>query len=491
MEKHLLSKSSVLSGIQCLKMLYLHKYFPDLMDEVSESQQKIFDAGKSVGILAQNLFPGGINASPDEKRNIEKDLCFTEELRNKDTQVIYEAAFQYNQVLVYADIIVKEGDQWSIYEVKSSTSVSETNEFDAAVQYWVISNCGINIKDISIVHINNEYIRLGDLDVHQLFKPVSVKDKALSLQSYITDTINLQKGILSKSEVPYIQIGPHCSNPYMCGFMGNCWQHIPEYSVFDIAGLRDNKKYQLYLDGIINIEDIPCDFPLSKAQQIQVHAHKSGESIIDKAGIKNFLSQVSYPAYFMDFETFNPAVPLFDNSRPYQTIPFQYSLHVKKTKESEPEHFEFLADASGDPRKRFIEKLLNDTEKEGCIIVYNKAFEGRILSELAQSFPEYKLQIEERLDRLVDLMIPFREKLYYTPEMKGSYSIKKVLPALIPSMSYDGMEIGEGQAASNAFEYLFHETNPEIIAGIRRNLLDYCKLDTLATVKILEILENN
>ena len=490
MEKHLLSKSTVLSGIQCLKLLYLHKYFPDLMDEVSESQQKIFDSGKSVGVLAQSLFPGGINASPDEKRNIEKDLCFTEELRNKGTQVIYEAAFQYSQVLVYADIIVKDGDHWNIYEVKSSTSVSEKNEYDAAVQYWVISNYGINIKDISIVHINNEYIRLGDLDVHQLFKAVSVIDKALSLQSYITDTINLQKGILSKSVVPYMQIGPHCSNPYKCGFMGNCWQHIPEYSVFDIAGLRDDKKYQLYRDGIINIEDIPCDFPLGTAQQIQVRAHKSGKSIIDKAGIKHFLSQVSYPAYFMDFETFNPAVPLFDNSRPYQTIPFQYSLHVKKTKESEPEHFEFLADASGDPRKRFIEKLLNDTEKEGCIIVYNKAFEGRILSELAQSFPEYKLQIEERLDRLVDLMIPFREKLYYTPEMKGSYSIKKVLPALIPSMSYDGMEIGEGQAASNAFEYLFHETNPEIIAGIRRNLLDYCKLDTLATVKILEILES-
>jgi hypothetical protein len=193
----------------------------------------------------------------------------------------------------------------------------------------------------------------------------------------------------------------------------------------------------------------------------------------------------------MDFETFMPAVPLFNNSRPYQQIPFQYSLHYKKDKDAELEHFEFLAEASRDPRLPFIKKLLNDTKAEGIILVYNKAFEITRLNEIARDFPEFNKEIDERINRIVDLMIPFQKKYYYTPEMKGSYSIKYVLPALVPEMNYNNLEIKEGGKASIAFESLYYETDLFKTAEIRTNLLEYCKMDTLAMVEILNKLIKN
>jgi len=216
--------------------------------------------------------------------------------------------------------------------------------------------------------------------------------------------------------------------------------------------------------------------------------YKSGEPLIDKEAIKEFIFDLNYPLYFMDFETFQPAVPLFDNSRPYQQIPFQYSIHYKKSEESELTHFEFIAEPGEDPREKFIKKLLEDTSAKGDIIVYNKAFEITRLKEIAKDFPACAEQIGERISRIKDLMIPFRQKHYYSPEMKGSYSIKAILPALVPELTYDELEIKEGGLASIAFESLWNETDMMIIAETREQLLEYCKLDTLAMVKILELI---
>ena len=191
----------------------------------------------------------------------------------------------------------------------------------------------------------------------------------------------------------------------------------------------------------------------------------------------------------MDFETFQPAVPLFDNSKPYQQIPFQYSIHFKESKKSQLKHFEFLAEQGADPRKKFIEGLLRDTKNPGDIIVYNKTFEITRLKEIARDFPEYADEIEKRINRVKDLMIPFQKKYYYAPEMQGSYSIKYVLPALVPELSYDKLEINEGGLASIAYESLQMESDLMRIADIKQQLLEYCKLDTLAMVNILVKLE--
>ncbi len=486
MNSYLLSKSSFLKGIQCEKQLYLYKHHYDWRDEVNESQQVIFDSGTNVGKLAWDLFPGGIDIAPPNPFGYAKAAKLTSDKIGEGVKVFYEASFIFDEVLVAVDILIKSGKKWKIYEVKSSTSVSESYILDAAVQYYVLKNSGLDIADISIVYLNNPYVRQGELNLMELFSMESVLDLVLEQQVSIEEKIERFKKVLKSKTIPEINIGPQCNDPYPCAFLGHCWSGIPEYSVFNISGLKTDKKFELFNSGILKLEDVPEDFALSDKQKIQVNCHINKNVIIDKPAIKGFISSLEYPLYFMDFETFMPAVPLYNISRPYQQIPFQYSLHYQKNKKSELKHFEFLADAKDDPRIPFIENLLRDTESEGDILVYNQTFEIGRLKEIARDFPKYAFDIENRLPRIKDLMLPFRNKYYYKPEMLGSYSIKKVLPALVPDLSYDTLPISEGGAAMNAFESLIYIKDKKIIEETRKNLLEYCKMDTLAMVKILK-----
>jgi hypothetical protein len=490
MALHLLSKSSYIKGLQCEKHLYLYKYHYKEMDELSEMQKAIFKRGTNVGELAQQLYPGGERAAQGDPPDYDKALMKTNDLINNGAKVIYEAALMFDQVLSIADIAVRENDNWKIYEVKSSTSISETYLNDAALQYYVISNIGIKVKDFSIIYINNQYVRKGKLNLDELFITESVLDMILELQDSVKENVARFKKVLVKKQIPDIDIGEHCYKPYICGFYNYCRKHIPENSVFDFSGMHLSKKYELYREGIISFDDVPKDYSPNKNNLLQLDVYKSGKPVIDKNAIKNFLSDLNYPLYFMDFETFQPAVPLFDNSKPYQQIPFQYSVFLKKNKNDNAEHFEFLAEPGIDPRKKFIENLLKITKGKGDVIVYNKAFEITRLEEIARDFPEYADEIEKLIARIKDLMIPFQKKYYYAPEMKGSYSIKAVLPALVLELSYDKLEINDGGLASIAYESLQTETDLMFIAEIKQQLLEYCKLDTFGMVKLLEKLES-
>ncbi len=483
---HLLSKSSYIKGLQCEKHLYLYKYHYKEMDELSDMQKSIFKRGTNVGKLAQDLFPEGSIAAEGDPPNYQKAIKKTNDLIKSGTKIIYEAAFLFNEVLSIADIVVIEKDGIKVYEVKSSTSISETYINDAALQYYVISNLGFKVKDFSIVYINNQYIRQGELDLQELFKTESVLETITPLQKSVKENVDRFKSVLLKKQMPDIDIGEHCHNPYTCGFFDYCRKHIPEDSIFDFSGMHLSKKYELYQDGIISLDDVPDDYPLNKNNKLQLDVYNSGKTVIDKEANKEFLSDLNYPLYFMDFETFQPAVPAFDNSKPYQQIPFQYSIHFKKDKNSTENHFEFLAEPGIDPRKKFIENLLKDIQGNGDVIVYNKTFEITRLNEIARDFPEYAGKIEELVLRIKDLMVPFQKKYYYAPEMKGSYSIKAVLPSLVPELSYEKLEINEGGLASIAYESLQTESDLMFIAEIKQQLLEYCKLDTWGMVKILE-----
>lgn len=489
MASHLLSKSSFIRGVQCEKQLYLYKYHYNKMDKLSEMQKAIFKRGTNIGILAQKLFPDGMDASPKSQFEYDKAVVVTKNLINENQKVIYEASFNFSDVLAIADIVVNEKNGLKVFEVKSSTSISETYIRDAALQYWVISNCGYKIKDFSIIYINNQYVRNGEIELDKLFLTESVLKLILPLQKWVEENVKRFKTVLSQKTIPKIDIGEHCYDPYTCGFYEYCRKHIPENSILDLSGVHLTKKYDLYRSGIIKLKDIPNDVNLPKNAKLQVEVYKSKKDLIDKKAIKEFLSDLNYPIYFMDFESFQPAVPMFDNSRPYQQIPFQYSLHFKKNKKSKVEHYEFLADTGIDPRIKFIENLLRDTKSEGDILTYNKSFEVLRLKEVAEAFPKYKTEIEERINRVKDLMMPFQKKYYYTYKMQGSYSIKSVLPALIPELSYESLEINEGGLASTAYESLYYETDLMKIAETRNNLLQYCKMDTFAMVKLLEKLE--
>ncbi|MBN2078394.1 MAG: DUF2779 domain-containing protein [Spirochaetes bacterium] len=490
MQRHLLSKSTFIRGLQCPRSLYLNRKHPDLRDATPPELQRVFDTGTEVGIRARDLFPGGIDAGPRGPRDHLESLGRTKKLIEEGAPVIYEAAFQHERVLSIMDILTRDASGWRAYEVKSSTSVTETYIMDASLQYHVITGSGLPLEDISIVHLNNAYVRRGALDASSLFTVQSVLSEARENRDLVRNEIEEMKQVLRGKSVPDVAIGEHCFSPYQCDFFGYCWNNLPEDSVFDIARLPKKKMFELYSRGIVRFKDIPPDYPLTRGQRLQVESHLSGEGYLDRDGLASFMAEIRYPLFFMDFETFMPAIPLYDESRPYQQIPFQYSLHYQAGPADEIRHFEYLAEAGNDPRREFITRLLGDTAPPGDILVYHAAFETSRLRELARDFPEFHDEIEKRIGRIRDLMVPFRKKIVYAPEMRGSYSIKAVLPALIPGTGYEGLAIADGGTAMAAFLDLQGETDRETIAHTRRALKEYCRMDTLAMVKLWHHLEN-
>jgi hypothetical protein len=485
-----LSKSTFIRGLQCEKSLYLYKHQYKLKDSVSNSLQAVFDRGTNIGLLAQELFPNGVDASPESYFKMYESIGKTLDFINKGEKIIYEATFQFNDVLAALDILVKDDEGWKAYEVKSSTSVSETNVKDAAIQYYTIKNSGIDLKDISIVYINNQYTRDGELDLHKLFTIESVYDQVLQFLTRIPNEVRRLKNVIESPEVPQIDIGPHCSDPYDCDFKGTCWKNIPDYSVFDIANLRSKKKFDLYNQGVITLDQIDYgEASLNPNQLLQVQSEINGKSHIDIEEIRNFTDGLNYPLYYLDFETIGPAVPKYNGSRPYQQLVFQYSLHIQETPTSELEHREYLANPLQDPRIGFIKQLIQYCGSKGDVLVYNIGFERGKLNDLIDVFPKYSNELRGIIDRLKDLMIPFQQKWYYTPEMRGSYSIKAVLPALVPELSYNELDIKEGGTASNAFLSMVNGSFEGDVIKTRNQLLEYCKLDTYAMVKILDKLK--
>lgn len=491
MEKPILSKSTFIRGLQCEKSLYLYKHNYNLRDGISTQLQAIFNQGTNVGLLSHQLFPNGADASPSDHFKIQESVLKTKEFIDRGQSIIYEATFQFNGVLVALDILAKDEEGWKAYEVKSSTSISDTYINDTAIQYYAITNSGIKLKDISIVYINNQYVKNGDIDINELFTVESVLERVKPVVPTIPNQIESFKTLIAQDSVPDIDIGIHCSTPYGCDFMGHCWKHIPEYSIFNISNLFTTKKFELYENGIISFDQIDLNnSKLNPNQLLQVTSELNNTTYIDRVNIIEFLKDFEYPLYYLDFETMTSAVPIFDNSRPYQQLVFQYSLHIQ-TENGELKHREHLAEANPniDPRINFIKQLINDCGDTGDILVYNIGFERGKLNDLISMFPTFTYEISNIIGRLKDLMIPFQKKWFYTPEMKGSYSIKYVLPALVPELSYQDLEIKEGGTASYIFTQMVNGEFQGNIDKTKVDLLEYCKLDTYAMVKILEKLK--
>ena len=485
LKKHIISKSTYIRGLQCHKSLYLNKYHKELKDEITDQQRAIFSRGNEVGILAQKLFPGGVDMTPQHFYNFIPSIQKTQKAIQDGKEIIYEAAFQYDGILALMDILVKKKDKWYAYEVKSSSSVKGVYIEDASLQYYVITQSGLILDDISIIHLNSKYQKKDKLDIHQLFECKSILKDVREKQEEVKKELLNQKYILADKRVPKVAIGMHCTTPYPCDFKGYCWSHIPEKSIFDL-NRGGNKIWELFESGVTSIKNIPKDFDVSLTQQIQINAEQTGEEYIDKVAIKKFIEQFHFPLYFLDFETIMPAIPLFENTKPYQQLAFQYSIH-KQSKTGTVSHYEYLAEAKQkDPREGLIKKMVSDIGNEGTILVYNKSFEDRCLKEMAIDFPQYAKEIKGIRNRLLDLAIPFEKKQYYTEYMRGKHSIKYVLPALVPELSYQNLEIQEGATASFTFLDMMRGKDISEIEIKRKNLLEYCKLDTYAMVKIVE-----
>lgn len=310
-------------------------------------------------------------------------------------------------------------------------------------------------------------------------------DRVITRQAHIaTEHIALRDTL--GGEMPAIDIGRHCSDPYDCAFTGHCWQHIPKLSVFDLRGQGRPDPYALYRQGIIRIEDVPRG-RLGGGQKLQVDGLLYQQNYIDHAAVRAFLDGLWYPLCFLDFETlYLMPVPLFDGTRPYQQVVFQYSLHIINRAGEAPRHIEYLAEPDEQPQQAVLDSLLVALPENACVLVYNRAFEASILRGLAERFPEHHARIEAIIHAIRDLMVPFQKKQIYLWQMNGSYSLKDVLPALVPELSYQHLAIANGEMAAAAYLQMLKTQDPAEIPELRTQLLQYCRLDTLGMVKILE-----
>jgi len=453
---------------------------PERIPETDTVTRYIFDQGHEVGYLAKRLFPGGIEIPQDNFiRNIEK----TKELLIV-RKPLFEAGILADKLYSRVDILFPTGeDEWDICEVKSSTSIKKVHINDIAFQRHCCVQRGLSIKNCYLALINNQYVRDGELDPEGLFNIYDVTDKVIESSSGIQGKIDSIIEVINRDACPEMIIGPHCRDPYECP-LTDCWEHLPEHSVFSLYW-GGKKAFEMYRDGVTTISEIPVSYKLNGKQLIQQAAVVSGESHVDKEAIGEFLSSLEYPLYYLDFETIGPAIPLFDGVRPYQDVPFQYSLHVVRDEKLEPVHYSYLTNGIGDPRPGLLAELKKVLGDSGSIIAYNKGFEEGCLRDMATAFPEYNDWIERICNRLVDLLEPFSRFDYYHPAQKGSASLKAVLPA-ITGKGYEDLDITDGQVASLSFLAAnYGEIPEEDRAKVMSDLEKYCGRDTEGMIWIV------
>jgi hypothetical protein len=486
MPLQLLTKSKYLSGLQCPKYLWIQFHEPERIPETDTVTQHMFDQGHLVGECAKQLFPGGIDIPQDDfMGNIDKTKEFLTERK-----ALFEAGILAKEIYSRVDILnpVNE-DEWDIIEVKSSTSVKDVHIDDVSFQKHCCEKAGLKIRNCKLVYINNQYVKNGEIVPKQLFILEDISTQVEEVSEGIEERVLNLLEVISNKTCPEVTIGKHCLAPYDCSLRAECWEFLPENSIFDLRGGK-TKQFTLYEQGIISIKDIPNDIPLSRQQQIQKECVITGTTHIEKEEIRTFLDMLEYPLYYLDFETMGPAIPIFDGVRPYQTIPFQFSLHIVVNDKSEPVHHSFLANGIEDPRPQLLHELHSLLGSEGSIIAYNSGFEEGVLKELVEAFSEYRDWLEGILTRIVDLLFPFGNFHYYHASQKDTASLKKVLPA-ITGKGYEEMGIGAGMDASIAYERItYGSATQEEMSSVRADLIKYCKLDTEGMLWIVEKLRN-
>ena len=493
-----LSKSLYLNGLQCQKYLWLKIHNKKKLKKPDANLKAIFATGDEVGEKACKLFPGGKQIKYNKNIPHSERIELTKKYIKEGVKTIYEATFEFDGVLVMVDILnIDSNGNFEIYEVKSSTWNSKKNLKsidtyikDISIQYYVLNGCGLEISKACVTLLNGEYIREEKENLEKLFFHKDITKEVMTLQSKISETLkSFQSTLKIKKTEPIIDIGWHCKNPNTCLAYDYCWKeqrNIPEYSIFNIFPLsKKSKALEFYKKGIVNIKSIPSSEKLTKAQKIKVDLVKVNKVVVDKKAIKLFLKSFSYPFYYFDFETYQQAIPKFAGVKPFQQIPFQYSLHIMRNS-TKLDHVEFLAQSGSDPRDDLVKQLISDIPPDVTVLAFNASFEKSVLVELSKQFPKYKKHLQNIINNLVDLAEPFRKKYYYHPEMKGKFSIKIILPLLVPEMEkeYENLEIQNGSEAMQSFANLVNINDQNQINRTRKNLIKYCELDTLAMVKI-------
>ena len=471
-----LTKSKYLNGLQCHKRLWYEKNHPGRATATSRAQKRIFNQSNEVGKLARDHFPPGcLISTTDPRESVEQ----TQEAIRHGIPYIFEASFIFNNIWVRCDILEKDSDSWKIIEVKASTKIKEEHLPDLAIQKYVLTEYGIPISGTQLMHTNRECVYP---DLSNLFVIEDVTDQVDQLMNNVPDNIETFKTILDGDVEPNVSIGRQCDKPNRCPFKEFCWRDVPERSIFTIPNLRANRQTELVERDIFNLSDVPDDFQLTQNQRNYVNMVLNDQPEIDDEAIRDKLSDIEYPIHFFDFESYNPAVPRFEGLSPYQQFPFQYSCHILQSNGAITHH-EYLHTDITDPKLPVVQSLLDHISDAGSVIVYLASFERGILKALAQFFPEYSEALQSIISRLWDQLEIFK-KHYKQPGFGGSNSLKHVLPILVPSLSYQNLDIQEGDDAQAAWDMMIKTTNEEEKSNMINDLKAYCKMDTLAMVEI-------
>ena len=484
-----LSKSQYTKYQVCPKHLWLCHNKKEALAPIDTGLQKIFDRGHLIGELAWKRFPGGVLVENGYK-NPQKAIKRTQELMTQGVPAIYEAAFSYNGILVFVDILEKTPTGWNLVEVKSSgRTIDPIYVDDISIQRYVLSHCGVTPEHCYLMHINTDYFMKTDAPNLKKFFLLTAMDNELLQDADIEKNLVAIKKLLIGHE-PTVELDKtRCKE---CECHDYCWRDIPEGSVFEL--FRSDRARELIAQGFPCVADLPPNGYKNETINHWIDVYRTQKPYIDRKAIKQWLNKLKYPLYYLDFETTQPVVPLWKYSHPYQQIPFQFSLHVQREPKGPFEHYEYLSTGKEDPRLGCIDALLKYIDKTGTIIAHNAIFERARIAEMLRDLPMTRMQSKrlfDMLDRFADTGDVFKD-FYLHPKMHGSWSIKKVLPALVPDMSYEGMTVANGGDAMDAFDVLYaQELPPAELEQLRKDLLKYCEQDTWAMVKLVDVLRES
>ena len=491
-----LSKSKILAYRQCPRRLWLEIHKPELRDD--SASEAVFQVGNQVGEIARKLYdPEGTGFTIDiGELGHGEALARSKVLLAEGAAPIFEAGLTADGALAYADVMLPDRSdgtlQWHMIEVKSSASVKDYHRDDIAVQSHLAALSGVALASVSVAHIDSSFVYPGGGDYRGLLHAEDLTAEARSRHEEAREWIAKAREIAAFEQEPEIAIGPQCSKPYPCGFSSYCTKDLvlPEYPLSSLPRLLSSRRESIEAEGHEDLREVPDEF-LNDTQALVKQCSITGEPYFDREGAAADLAPYGFPAYFLDFETIAFAVPIWKGTRPYRQIPFQFSLH-RVHQNATIEHESFLDLSGDDPAGAFTRNLIKSCGIDGPVFVYNAAFEKTVMGKLAERLPEYTEALNAIIARVVDLL-PIARNRYYHPSQHGSWSIKAVLPALCPNLSYDDLEgVQDGGMAQAAYqEAIAPETTPERKHEIERQLHEYCKLDTLAMVRMWEVFAGN
>jgi hypothetical protein len=482
-----LSKSKYLAGTQCIKRLWLQFYKPDRAAPPGPAQQRIFDQGTAVGELARKSFPDGRLISAPYYET-DKALEQTEQALQAGIVDLFEPCFVFANTLVRVDVLHRNSDStYDIFEVKSTTATKPEHIWDLAIQTFVLEGSGLSIRSTRLMHLDRE-CRYPDLS--NLFATTDLTQDVRDYLQVVPDNLSQFNTTINSETEPSTPIGSHCSRPYECPFREYCFQQAsaPSTSIFNIPRLAADKLDSLIASSILSLEDVLDDFPLSPTQREFIDLYLNDSKHIDISAIKTKLSRLTYPLYFLDFETDSPAVPWLEGLGPYQKFPFQFSLHILH-EDGSLSHTDYLHTEASDPRKPLAETLLSAIGSTGTIVAYNASFEKSVIESLATALPDLSHRLRLLIPRFWDLLVVFRNH-YLDPAFGGSNSIKSVLPVLCPDLSYKDLDVQDGSSAQVAWLELINTDSPIRKDKLAAQLRAYCHLDTLAMVRIYQQLQS-